>query len=100
MFNFLSQVTRKATQNEPFYDERGELIADSPIASRLYPIDGAERTDEVLSVSGCGDCLTAGMIYGIHKNLDEIDCVSVALKAAALSLRSFDAVPRTLRDAV
>ncbi|XP_071561331.1 uncharacterized protein [Temnothorax nylanderi] len=95
-------VTRRASQNEPFYDERGELIADSPaIASRLYPaVDGAERTGEILSVSGCGDCFTAGMIYGIHKNLDEIGCVSVALKAAALSLRSFDAVPRTLRDAL
>ncbi|XP_011875981.1 PREDICTED: pseudouridine-metabolizing bifunctional protein C1861.05 [Vollenhovia emeryi] len=90
-------VTRRASQNEPFYDERGELIADSPVASRLYP---AERTGEILSVSGCGDCFTAGIIYGIHKNLDEIGCVAVALKAAALSLRSFDAVPRTLRDAL
>lgn len=93
-------MTRRATQSEPFYDERGELVAGSPVASRLYPaVDGAERTGEILSVSGCGDCFTAGIIYGIHRNLDEIGCVSVALKAAALSLRSFDAVPRTLRDA-
>ncbi|KYM80311.1 hypothetical protein ALC53_09405 [Atta colombica] len=92
-------VTRKALQNEPFYDECGELIADSSVASRLYPaVDGAEKANEILSVSGCGDCLTAGIIYGIHKNLDEIGCISVALKAASLSLRSFDAVPRTLRD--
>lgn len=97
----ISQVTRKALPDQPFYDERGELIADSPVASRLYPaVDGAESTGKILSVSGCGDCLTAGVIYGIHKNLDEIGCVSVALKAAALSLRSFNAVPRTLRDAL
>ncbi|XP_018365889.1 PREDICTED: pseudouridine-metabolizing bifunctional protein C1861.05 [Trachymyrmex cornetzi] len=94
-------VTRKALQNEPFYDERGELITDSSIASRLYPaVDGAEKASEILSVSGCGDCLTAGIIYGIHNNLDEIGCISVALKAASLSLRSFDAVPRTLGDAL
>lgn len=94
-------MTRKAKRNEPFYDASGELIANSPVASRLYPaVDGAEKTGEIVSVSGCGDCLTAGIIYGIHKNLDEIGCISVALRAAALSLRSFDAVPRTLRDAL
>jgi len=85
----------------PFYDERGELITDSTVASRLYPaVNGAEKTDEIINESGCGDCLTAGIIYGIHKNLDEDGCITVALKAAALSLRSFDAVPRTLRDAL
>jgi len=84
----------------PFYDERGELIVDSTVASRLYPATDAEKTDEIINESGCGDCLTAGIIYGIHKNLDEDGCISVALKAAALSLRSFDAVPRTLRDAI
>jgi len=91
-------VTRKASQNEPFYDESGELIGNSSVASRLYP--AVERTGRILSVSGCGDCLTAGIIYGIHRNLDEIGCISVALRAAALSLGSFDAVPRTLRDAL
>ncbi|KAL6425190.1 hypothetical protein ACFW04_009446 [Cataglyphis niger] len=89
-------VTRKALQDEPFYNKNGELIANSSIASRLYPADGIEKCSEILSVSGCGDCFTAGIIYGIHKNLDETNCVSIALKAAALSLRSFDTVPRTL----
>ncbi|XP_070525905.1 uncharacterized protein [Cardiocondyla obscurior] len=94
-------VTRRASANVPFYNEHGELIADSPIVSRLYPVaNGAEKTGEILSVSGCGDCLAAGIIYGIHKKLNEIDCISIALKAAALSLRSFDAVPRTLQDAL
>lgn len=101
--NFLfPQVTRRATLREPFYDERGELIASSPVSSRRYPAvkKRAERPGEILSVSGCGDCLTAGIIYGIHRNLDEIGCVKLGLEAAALSLRSFDAVPRTLRDAL
>ncbi|XP_039312020.1 pseudouridine-metabolizing bifunctional protein C1861.05 isoform X2 [Solenopsis invicta] len=95
-------VTRKASQNEPFYDESGKLVvSSSSVTSRLYPaVDGAERTGEIVSVSGCGDCLTAGIIYGIHKNLDEVGCISLALEAAALSLRSYDAVPRTVRDAL
>lgn len=90
-------MTRKALSHDPFYDENGELIVNSSVASRLYPvINDTEKSNEILSVSGCGDCLTAGIIYGIHKNLDEINCVSIALKAAALSLRSFDTVPQTL----
>ncbi|XP_012227103.1 uncharacterized protein [Linepithema humile] len=90
-------VTRKASSHEPFYNENGELIVNSSIASRLYPVaNGAEKSNEILCVSGCGDCLTAGIIYGIHKNLDEVNCISIALKAAALSLRSFDTVPQTL----
>lgn len=91
-------MTRKALQDEPFYDKSGKLITNSSITSRLYPaIDDPEKSSEILSVSGCGDCLTAGIIYGIHKNLNETDCISLALKAAALSLRSFDTVPRTLK---
>lgn len=90
-------MTRRAAQNEPFYGEDGRLVADSPIASRLYPVaHSARESGGIVSVSGCGDCLTAGMIYGIHRNLSEADCVSVALEAAALSLTSFDTVPRTL----
>ncbi|XP_029175763.1 pseudouridine-metabolizing bifunctional protein C1861.05 [Nylanderia fulva] len=90
-------VTRKALQDEPFYDKNGKPIVNSSIASRLYPpVDGADKSSKILSVSGCGDCLTAGIIYGIHKNLDEASCISIALKAASLSLRSFDTVPRTL----
>lgn len=97
-FTLVSQVTRGASGNEPFYDEGGKLVADSSIASRLYPVERDARTEygQVLSVSGCGDCLTAGVIYGIHRNLVESDCVSLALRAAALSLETFDAVPRTL----
>ncbi|EFN68914.1 Uncharacterized sugar kinase yeiC [Camponotus floridanus] len=90
-------VTRKGLQDEPFYDKNGKLITNSSIASRLYPaLDIPEKSSEILSVSGCGDCLAAGIISGIHKNLDETNCISLALKAAALSLKSFDTVPKTL----
>ncbi|EFN87195.1 hypothetical protein EAI_12885 [Harpegnathos saltator] len=92
-------VTRGASGNEPFYDEDGKLtIANSSVLSRLYPAEekNATKSGEVLSVSGCGDCLAAGVIYGIHRNLDESDCILVGLRAAALSLKSFDAVPPTL----
>ncbi|XP_043787121.1 pseudouridine-metabolizing bifunctional protein C1861.05 [Apis laboriosa] len=92
-------VVRKALGNDPFYDKEGKLIVHSmPITSRLYPPLSyiSDNPNETFNVSGCGDCLTSGIIYGIHKNLDEISCLSLALKAAALSLTSLDAVPASL----
>jgi len=95
---FFFQVTRRASRDEPFYDENGRLISDSPIVSRLYPVTDNAKSREILSVSGCGDCLAAGIIRGIHANLSESECISLGLKTAALSLKSFDAVPQTLMD--
>lgn len=91
-------VARKALGNDPFYDKEGRLVAHTMITSRLYPPSSfiSDDPNETFNVSGCGDCLTAGIIYGIHKNLDETSCLSLALKAAALSLTSLDAVPTSL----
>ncbi|XP_043518215.1 pseudouridine-metabolizing bifunctional protein C1861.05 isoform X1 [Frieseomelitta varia] len=91
-------VARKAFGNDPFYDTEGRLVAHTMITSRLYPPSSfiSDDPNETFNVSGCGDCLTAGIIYGIHKNLDETSCLSLALKAAALSLTSLDAVPTSL----
>ena len=84
--------------NDPFYDKEGRLVAHTMITSRLYPPSFfiSDDPNETFNVNGCGDCLTAGIIYGIHKNLDETSCLSLALKAAALSLTSLDAVPTSL----
>ncbi|XP_060818529.1 uncharacterized protein LOC132908506 [Bombus pascuorum] len=91
-------VVRKALGNDPFYDKEGKLVAHTMVTSRLYPPLSFISDDpkETYNVSGCGDCLSAGIIYGIHKNLDETSCLSLALKAAALSLTSLDAVPTSL----
>lgn len=73
-------------------------MVNNSIISRLYPPASHtyEDPNETFNVSGCGDCLTAGIIYGIHRNLNESTCLSLALKAAALSLTSLDAVPASL----
>ncbi|XP_076281429.1 uncharacterized protein LOC143209541 [Lasioglossum baleicum] len=91
-------VVRKALGSDTFYDKEGKLTVNSTITSRLYPPLSYtfEDSNETFNVSGCGDCLTAGMIYGIHKNMIETDCLSLTLKAAALSLTSLDAVPASL----
>ncbi|KAK2582265.1 hypothetical protein KPH14_004611 [Odynerus spinipes] len=91
-------VTRGAQKTDPFYNEKGGLIKNTLVNSRLYPplSQISKNQNEIFSVSGCGDCLAAGIIHGIHKNLDEESCVALALKAAALSLKSYEPVPSTL----
>lgn len=92
-------VTRKAAGNRAFYDERGELINDENIQSRLYkPHLQLNDIPDVhqSSVSGCGDCLAAGIIVGILNKFSEAECLALGLEAAAISLKSFEAVPQQL----
>ena len=89
---------RKASKEYPFYDEKGRLIENDLIQSHLYPplSQLGEEPVNQISVSGCGDCLAAGIIAGILNGQDEANCIAHGLKAAALSLKSFEAVPSTL----
>ncbi|XP_033232223.1 pseudouridine-metabolizing bifunctional protein C1861.05 isoform X3 [Belonocnema kinseyi] len=91
-------VVRKASKEDAFYDEKGRLIENEDIQSHLYPplSQVAEKHIQQISVSGCGDCLAAGIIVGILNGLDEANCISHGLKAAAVSLTSFEAVPPTM----
>ena len=68
---------------------------DRSIQSRWYPVSAAEKNNssEKFSVSGCGDCLAAAIIAGSYRGLNEAECVSYALEAAAISLRSYEPVP-------
>lgn len=92
------QVTRKASRDCAFYNERGELIEKEDIQSHLYnPLSQIEKIPvHQNSVSGCGDCLAAGIIVGILNKFSETECISLGLKAAAISLKSFEAVPQQL----
>ncbi|KAI4502923.1 hypothetical protein M0802_001967 [Mischocyttarus mexicanus] len=93
-------ITREAQKTDLFYDENNVLVKNGAINSRLYtPLSEISKIpNEIFSASGCGDCFAAGIIYGIHKNLNEENCISLALKAAALSLKSYKTVPSTLSN--
>ena len=56
----------------------------------------ADKVQQVKSVSGAGDCLTAGFIAGLLNGLGHSQALAMGLKAAQLSLQSFDTVPDTL----
>ncbi|XP_012264907.2 pseudouridine-metabolizing bifunctional protein C1861.05 isoform X2 [Athalia rosae] len=92
-------VSRKATNTDPFYDENGHLVLqETKVQTRLYsaisPSGGNQKN--IVSVSGCGDCLAAGVIFGIEQGWGEAKCLKLALQAASLSLVSHDSVPATL----
>ena len=50
----------------------------------------------IQSVSGAGDCLSAGFIAGILTGQNNHEAMKIGLKAARLSLLSMDTVPDTL----
>ncbi|XP_034943463.1 pseudouridine-metabolizing bifunctional protein C1861.05 isoform X2 [Chelonus insularis] len=98
---------RCSSSKKPFYNSNGistkNLVEDgTTIQSRLHPpvelnTEGilSPRINKV-SVSGCGDCLAAAIITGILRGLSEEMCITLGLKAAAVSLKSFENVPQAL----
>lgn len=87
-------VTRKSSQNDLFFDEYRNLVETSGVQSRLYAPLLFDK--KISSVSGCGDCLAAGIITGIVRGWKEPYCLSLGLHAAKQSLTSFETVPSTL----
>ncbi|OXU17040.1 hypothetical protein TSAR_000228 [Trichomalopsis sarcophagae] len=88
-------ITRKCSTNKPFLNKSNNLIEDGKTESRLY--SPLSYDGKIVSVSGCGDCLAAGIITGILRGWKESSCVSLGLHAAKESLTSFETVPSTLK---
>ncbi|XP_058276263.1 uncharacterized protein LOC120752289 isoform X2 [Hirundo rustica] len=68
---------------------------EQPAAARLcaahYPAVPISR-EEMVSVSGAGDSLMAGILAGMLANHDTGTCVRMGLLAASLSLRSYEPI--------
>lgn len=63
----------------------------------IFPAFNSDNPPQnILSVSGAGDCLAAAMIHGIVQGHDTDLCVKAGLMAALMSLKSFHAVPPTI----
>ncbi|XP_063992932.1 uncharacterized protein LOC135170804 [Diachasmimorpha longicaudata] len=96
-------IARKGSKSDVFYakiSDKLSLMETGDIQSRLYlPISTITEHSRgnKFSVSGCGDCLVAGITSGVLRGLNEESCVSLGLKAAGLSLESTDAVPLSLK---
>ena len=67
--------------------------SETEIQSRHYAV---KSEPNILSVSGAGDCLSAGFITGILTGCNHHQAILMGLKAARLSLLSMDTVPETL----
>ncbi|KAK0180274.1 hypothetical protein PV327_005935 [Microctonus hyperodae] len=100
-------VTRKGNATDVFYNftnnssyEVNNSMACNEIESRIYPplLNIDDNINKGYSVSGCGDCLAAGIISGMLKGYDELSSVSLGLRAAAISLQSFETTPATLKS--
>lgn len=72
--------------------KNGVLLINDSCFHQHFP---SEDTN-VVSVSGAGDCLSAGFIAGILQGFDHQTSLKMGLKAAKLSLFSTHAVPENL----
>ena len=73
--------------------DQGVLLLEKGCKGQHFAVKPEQN---VVSVSGAGDCLAAGFIAGLLKNYDNTTSVHMGLKAAKLSLKSIYTVPESL----
>jgi len=87
-------LTRRGSVSDPLpVKSNSNSTLDSRFSSVYYP--GSPAT-HVVSVSGAGDCLTAGFLTGVLQGKNQHQCVSAGLQAAKLSCGVAAAVPSQL----
>lgn len=92
-------IVRKGDKRDSFFipDENGNMRYKNimkPISHRLYKPNKI-ITDEVVNVSGAGDCFASGFISAMLKGHDEESCVNFAFECSLASLRCATTVPNS-----
>ena len=64
-------------------------------SSKFYPLPVAHVAG-IASVSGEGDCFAAAFISSILRNRTQDQAVSAGFQAAEITLKAFEAVPKSL----
>ena len=88
-------LVRKGRPSDPL-PSRASLSGGPGVSAVWYPCTDPCPPSQVVSVSGAGDCLTAGFLAGVLRGLDQASAVSVGLQAAKLSCQVSPAVPESL----
>lgn len=87
-------LVRRGRPEEPL-PTKTSMTQGSEVSGVWYPC--SDPCTSVVSVSGAGDCLTAGFITGVLQGRDQATAVSAGLQAARISCSVSAAVPETLR---
>ncbi|KAL3282102.1 hypothetical protein HHI36_005300 [Cryptolaemus montrouzieri] len=84
-------IARRADASQPF------LLAsnEKDVRIRHYP---AEIIENIVNVSGAGDCFASGLIMSMLEGKPEDICISVGLSAARQSLQSSFTVAKNMFD--
>jgi len=67
-----------------------------PIVGLHFGPPSTDTSAGIVSVSGAGDCLASGFLFGVVSGLGVNTCAALANAAAALSLQSVATVPASL----
>ena len=87
-------LVRRGRPEEPL-PTKTSMTQGADVSGVWYPC--SDPCTSVVSVSGAGDCLTAGFITGVLQGRDQATAVSAGLQAARISCSVSAAVPETLR---
>ncbi|KAG8185107.1 hypothetical protein JTE90_014582 [Oedothorax gibbosus] len=79
----------------PFPTTLTPTTKNSFVRAVHYP---ALKMEQIVSVSGAGDCFAAGMIASILQGLGPEACIQCGQRAATFSLASHLAVPHTINE--
>ncbi|KAJ8020473.1 Pseudouridine-metabolizing bifunctional protein C1861.05 [Holothuria leucospilota] len=92
-------VVRNAEPEDPFISGKTEELQDNDISAIHYPPWGDDKTTQnVINVSGAGDCFAAAMMVGILRKHTPDTCIKMGLYAAQLSLQSYCSIPESIRS--
>ncbi|ESO85355.1 hypothetical protein LOTGIDRAFT_221393 [Lottia gigantea] len=83
------KMQNNTTKTTISFQVEGKLEAKHYPAYNVAP-------EEIVSVSGAGDCFISAFVNGVIHGHHHDDCVKLGLFAAELSLRSSEAVPQTI----
>ena len=86
-------LVRRGSPEDPL-PTKGRLTGGRGLSAVWYPCH--DPATHPVSVSGAGDCLTAGFIAAVLQGLDQATAVSAGLQAAKLSCGVSAAVPDSL----
>lgn len=85
-------IARKNKASDPLI---GVPQSCEKIQIRHYP---ANKIENVVNVSGAGDCFASGLVTAMLQGYSEEKCVSVGFAAAAASLNSLVTVPTNISE--
>jgi len=95
-FVIVQRAARQETADQSLLQLLQTSQSTDPIVGLHFGPPSTNNMSGIVSVSGAGDCLASGFLFGVVSGLGVNTCAALANVAAALSLQSVATVPASL----